>query len=44
MCRQLEMSTKFFADFRVQLDRTRRVTSKNDVLNVLQQYFLRQNS
>jgi hypothetical protein len=30
---------KIFAEIRVQLDRTPRVTSGNDVFNVLQQYF-----
>ncbi len=31
--------TTFFAEFWVQLDRIHRVTSRNDVFNVLQQYF-----
>jgi hypothetical protein len=39
MCRQLEISAKFFCKGRAQLNRTRRDTSGNDVFNVLQQYF-----
>jgi hypothetical protein len=39
MCRQLEISAKFFLQMWAQLNRTRRDTSRNFVFNVLQQYF-----
>jgi hypothetical protein len=39
MCQQLEIKKKIFDLFRVQLDRTPRVISTNDVFIVLQQFF-----